>query len=1435
MPTFTLEDVKKREKPSWTLENAGKKAPTLTREIVEKTIDDVVNTYGGDANLAALLKETAAQESHFGKLAPKNVMQLTPIHLKEMRKLKYKPMLAVLGAKYTPEGNLDAKDLRTNVILALMRYQTAKGFKGASAKQSERAQQWKNFYNTKKGAGTVGKYKQTLKDLGLFEEEKNWSFLNPLAVKEAYAEERPSFTLEPVEPSKKQFGFTLEDVKPAKKSAIINEAKKFFSQKQIAMEAGRRAIPHYLKWETETLQPALKYFFTRDIEKAKKPWGEIWKETPAYKKIPHPSEKFIAEHPVKAFVPWLATEYLPGELLEMGTRPSSWVIWKGLEKAIPAVANSALKIIAKKNPKLYQFLTKERLVVSPQAKARLKGELAGARYRILKKLGVKQPTALKPLSEAEVKEALKRGDISLAKAIRQSPELRAEEIAKRKIPLTGEVLEKPSQPAKPTPTVAKEPLKSPELAPEIPEQRVAPVSPPEVGIKPKVEGIPKEIAEEAKPTKPKPPKAPTSLITVVKQHGGVDPENLKALGYDIKTDIQEHGLLSILKKGGNGLDDIATELASEGVINIPPDETPSSYLLHLLQSKEGRKIGEIDWDKKWKEYELNLPEAETPIKTDEYRTIETIVLRPGYKVIRNGEEYIVKKGKEPGTLLIENGETLELDDTFDTLDAVDNIIPVGEEPPLKTPEPPEKPRTENALLDKQASQYIKNINSKTRKPFTKLRDSYKIIDAFGKAGIIEGNIGNVVATSIQGLIDKIRQTDTLPALETLLNNIKKADYPKTQQAVLLAEYYLRRDALAKTIEAEKANNKFRIEKLGGLKRVMTSHPSELSQIKSKINKLAVAYYNPQFMDLQREIKGALDAETAKFIKKICAVELRKRGAKSHLEEVANEMYLLYAEKLWRNYSPAMEGGLAGYINASVAKRIDNALDRIRGVSPAQAQDMRKLEELIREFSYTNERPPTVDEIATAFKWSREKTVAVLDNIKLSSPASIDAPINPETELTYGEVLQAPAHYDQKEMESFELLIREAEDFIKTQDPVSQSIFRAVMSGEKFEAIAKTLKTSVPEVLKKWDKIGLNLREYIKENPDRKQAMVEILTNLNKKMHQRENIFYNNAGFVRIPSKEDIDNALIRLENYAQEVRENYPHIEDNIRKTLYYASRACRLAQVNTLFEPVFNAAVEEGVSKVEKLRTEVGKLNYQRKIALRKGANIRSHYIKKNYKKALKESERLLADALVRGRAIMRYFTGAELKEQGFNEGEIEAYKWMVKLQKLITELHLQIWYEKLGLKDPKFTDAINSVKELLGWDEDRIGLASRDKLQQALLEKAGSLPPEETLKLLETWREKYQHLQAISARFHDGWVSMQRLMDKDGYHWAVIAKHSPKTYQLTLEGKGELPDVHRPPTAWFETFESRKEALARKQDLIARDYEDVQLVRTQEMSAPR
>ena len=107
----------------------------------------------------------------------------------------------------------------------------------------------------------------------------------------------------------------------------------------------------------------------------------------------------------------------------------------------------------------------------------------------------------------------------------------------------------------------------------------------------KVYGTWGEKIVEVEPPKAKKFPEKDTLISVVKKHGGIDPENLRALGYDIQTDIKEYGLISILKKGGGALDSIATELEGEGIINIPADENPSSYLLHLLQSKEGRKIG----------------------------------------------------------------------------------------------------------------------------------------------------------------------------------------------------------------------------------------------------------------------------------------------------------------------------------------------------------------------------------------------------------------------------------------------------------------------------------------------------------------------------------------------------------------------------------------------------------------------------------------------------------------------------------------------------------------------------------------------------------------------------------------------------------------------------------------------------------------------------
>ncbi len=136
--------------------------------IINKEVDDF---FQGDVNLKSLLKETAAQESHFGKLDPTNIMQLTKPHLEEMKNEKYTPMLSSMGVFKDDKGNFDTSDPRTNILLGTMRYTTTSyEDKEAIKTQAGRSRLWKDVYNTEAGAGTPEKYLETLKGFGLKEE-----------------------------------------------------------------------------------------------------------------------------------------------------------------------------------------------------------------------------------------------------------------------------------------------------------------------------------------------------------------------------------------------------------------------------------------------------------------------------------------------------------------------------------------------------------------------------------------------------------------------------------------------------------------------------------------------------------------------------------------------------------------------------------------------------------------------------------------------------------------------------------------------------------------------------------------------------------------------------------------------------------------------------------------------------------------------------------------------------------------------------------------------------------------------------------------------------------------------------------------------------------------------------------------------------------------
>jgi len=79
---------------------------------------------------------------------------------------------------------------------------------------------------------------------------------------------------------------------------------------------------------------------------------------------------------------------------------------------------------------------------------------------------------------------------------------------------------------------------------------------------------------------------PKSLFNEVVRRGGLDPDKLK-LNREWNEDVIENGLLGMTKTGGQGLDDIASQFQSEGIIGPTPNEFagPEDYLLALLRDE----------------------------------------------------------------------------------------------------------------------------------------------------------------------------------------------------------------------------------------------------------------------------------------------------------------------------------------------------------------------------------------------------------------------------------------------------------------------------------------------------------------------------------------------------------------------------------------------------------------------------------------------------------------------------------------------------------------------------------------------------------------------------------------------------------------------------------------------------------------------------------
>lgn len=74
------------------------------------------------------------------------------------------------------------------------------------------------------------------------------------------------------------------------------------------------------------------------------------------------------------------------------------------------------------------------------------------------------------------------------------------------------------------------------------------------------------------------------LRYIVRKYGGINPKNYQKHFGNVKEDLKENGLQSLIRHNGQNLDELVTELEGAGYFHTPPDRHASDYLIELLQN-----------------------------------------------------------------------------------------------------------------------------------------------------------------------------------------------------------------------------------------------------------------------------------------------------------------------------------------------------------------------------------------------------------------------------------------------------------------------------------------------------------------------------------------------------------------------------------------------------------------------------------------------------------------------------------------------------------------------------------------------------------------------------------------------------------------------------------------------------------------------------------
>lgn len=183
--------------------------------------------------------------------------------------------------------------------------------------------------------------------------------------------------------------------------------------------------------------------------------------------------------------------------------------------------------------------------------------------------------------------------------------------------------------------------------------------------------VPRPAAEKPKP-KPKSKSVSDTVYAAVRRYGGIDPASLAfRASYADVAEAREDGIpLGVFRTGGRGLDDLAEELQTAGLITIPDDVHPAQHLLDLI--REGAHTHAADLSARYEKalyehYRLLQAEADAadrPAVEEALRLGEEAGRAEGAEGARgaDGGDAGPRGGEEPGDAAEPDGD---VDTSFD--------------------------------------------------------------------------------------------------------------------------------------------------------------------------------------------------------------------------------------------------------------------------------------------------------------------------------------------------------------------------------------------------------------------------------------------------------------------------------------------------------------------------------------------------------------------------------------------------------------------------------------------------------------------------------------------------------------------------------------------------------------------------------------------------